>query len=117
MLSGAVPVLFRVTVSAVVVVPTVVPPPPATNVAMTEVIASVAEAVAVAVCVPVEVTILSSEIASVPDPLLGDDCGSPYPGPVVHVPDPFCLAKRAKTYSLADVVGEAVETVPAVALG
>ena len=116
MLSVAVPVLFRVTVSAVLVEPTVVPPPPATNVAMTEVMASDAEAVAVAVCVPVAVTILSSEKASVPDTVFGDDRGSAYPVPVVHVPDPFCLAKSAMTYSFAEAVAAVVETVPAEAL-
>jgi hypothetical protein len=115
-LRGPVPVLVKVTVCAVLVAPTVVPPPEATNVAMTEVIASVAEAVAVAVCVPVVVTILSSEKASVPDEVFGEDRGSAYPVPVVQVPDPFCLAKSAKTYSFAEAVAAVVETVPAMAL-
>jgi hypothetical protein len=116
MVSDALPEFVSVTVCAVLVVPTVMPPPEATNVAMTDVRASVAEAVAVAVCVPVVVTILSSEIASVPDALLGDDRGSPYPAPVVHAPDPFCRANRAKTYSLGEAVGAVVETVPTEAL-
>ena len=93
MLSDAVPVLFSVTVCAALVVPTVVPPAPALNVAMTDVRASVAEEVAVAVCVPVVEMILSSEKASVADPILGDDFVSPYPVPAVHVPDPLSLPK------------------------
>jgi hypothetical protein len=73
MLSNAVPVLFSVSVWAALVVPTGVPPLAATNVAMTDVKPSVAEEVAVAVCVPAAEMILTSEKASVPDPLFGDD--------------------------------------------
>jgi hypothetical protein len=93
MLSAAVPVLVSVTVCAALVVPTGVPPGAATNVAITDVRASVAEAVSVAVCVPVAEIILSSEKASVADPALGDANVFPYPLPAVHVPDPLFLPK------------------------
>ena len=93
MLSDAVPVLFSVSVCAALVVPTVVPPAPALNVAMTDVSPSDAEEVAEAVCVPVAEMILSSEKASVPDPVLGDANAFPYPAPAVHVPDPLSLPK------------------------
>lgn len=116
MMSAAVPVLFSVSVWAALVVPTGVPPSAATNVAMTDVRASDAEEVAVAVCVPVAEMILSSEKASVPDPLFGDDSVFPYPVPIVHVPDPLSRAKRVNTNSFAVVVGPEVETVPAMAL-
>ena len=93
MLSDPVPVFVRVTVCAALLVPTVVPPAPALNVAITEVIASLAEEVAVAVCVPVAETILPSENASVPADVLGEGLAYPYPAPAVQVPDPLFLAK------------------------
>ena len=93
MLSDAVPVLFSVSVCAALVVPTGVPPLVATNVAMTDVRPSVVDEVAVAVCVPVAEMILSSEKASVPDPVLGEANAFPYPVPAVHVPDPLSLPK------------------------
>jgi hypothetical protein len=93
MLSDEIPMFVNVTVSAALVVPTGVPPFAATNVAMTDVIESVAEEIAVAVCVPVAEMMLSSENASVDAPVLGDACVFPYPMPVVHVPDPLSLPK------------------------
>ncbi len=89
--SAAFPALLNVRLCSALVVPTVVPPPAALNVAMTDVRASVAEEVAVAVCVPVAEMILSSERASVPDPVLGDNRVSPYPVPAVQVPAPLSL--------------------------
>jgi hypothetical protein len=73
MLSNAFPVLFSVSVWVALEVPTGVPPLAATKVAMTDVKPSVAEEAAVAVCVPAAEMILSSEKASVPDSLFGDD--------------------------------------------
>src|SRR5579864_199650 len=77
MLSAAVPVFVSVSVCAALVAPTVVPPAPALNVAMTDVRASAAEEVAVAVWIPVADMILSSEKASVADPVLGDASAFP----------------------------------------
>jgi hypothetical protein len=94
MLSEALPVFVNVTTCGALEVPTVVPPPlPALNVAISEVRESVPEEVDVAVCVPVAEIILSSEKASVDAPLLGEERVSPYPVPVVHVPDPLSLPK------------------------
>ena len=117
MLSDAVPVLFSVSDFAALVLPTGVPPLEATNVAMTDVTASGAEEVAVALCVPVAEMIVSAEKASVPAAVLGDASASPYPVPAVHVPDPLSRPKYANTNSFAVFVGPEVETVPIVALG
>jgi hypothetical protein len=117
MLREPVPVLFSVSVCAALVAPTGVPPLEATNVAMTDVTASVAEEIAVAVCVPVVEMIVPAEKASVDAEVLGDASVVPYPEPAVHVPDPLSLPKYANTNSFAEVVGPEVETVPIVALG
>jgi hypothetical protein len=95
MLSDALPVFVNVTTCAALVLPTIMPPPPPPplNVAMRDVRASVAEEVAVAVCVPVAEMILSSEKASAAEPAFGEDRVSVYPVPVVHVPDPLSRPK------------------------
>src|SRR5579859_672501 len=116
MLSDPPPVLVSVKLCAALVVPTAVPPLPALNVAMTEVRASEAEDVAVAVCVPKTLTVLSSENASVADPVFGVANPFEYPLPAVQVPDPLSRAKYPNTNSFGDVVGPAVTTEAAVPL-